>query len=147
MKSAKLSAEHQFILDCAGILEECDKGGLPELEARYEEFYGHVETLGRNLAEFLDDNLGVYEIKGSLEELFKIGLASDRFIASPLNDLERPFYGCGQAVQKVVEIIIPDNSNMPEPDDEKIKAAFRNGFGPNTHPAPTQQPLHVAWLQ
>jgi hypothetical protein len=126
MKSAKLSAEHQFILDCARIMEERDKGGRSAHEARYEEFYGYIETLGRRLAALVAEYDNPGRIKGYVE-LFKIGFSPDSRVSSPLDFWENTFYECGETVQEVNEVIIPDESHMPETDEERILEAFRAG--------------------
>jgi hypothetical protein len=126
MESAKLRAEHQFILDCARIIEERNIGGRFDHKARYKELYGHVETLGRNLAAFVVEHDNPDKIKGYVE-LFAIGLSPDAYIESPLDFIEREFYECGESVQEVTEVIIPDNIDIPETDDARIMEAFRAG--------------------
>jgi hypothetical protein len=126
MKSAKLSAEHQFILDCAGIMKGRDAGGRSDHEARYEEFYEHIEALGRSLAALV----AKYDSPDRLEEyieLFTIGFAPDKCVNSSLEFLEKAFYECGETVQEVNGVMIPDESHMPEPDEERIMEAFRAG--------------------
>jgi hypothetical protein len=126
MKSARLSAEHRFILDCAGIMKERDTGGRAALEARYEEFYGYIESLGRSLADFAAEYEGPDKIEEYVE-LFRVGFAPDSYFSSPLELVENAFYECGETVQEMNEVIISDEPDMPETDDGRIMEAFRAG--------------------
>ena len=87
MKTAILSAEHQFILDCAGLLNTRDgEFGDTRIEARYEEFYGHIRAMGRNLAGLLIESPGfsgadwIANSVGHFTGLFMDGVAPDRFV-------------------------------------------------------------------
>jgi hypothetical protein len=49
-------------------------------------------------------------------------------IEDPLTYEEGTFYCCGETVQEVNEIIVPDDADLPETDDEEILKAFRYGI-------------------
>jgi hypothetical protein len=77
MKSAKLIPEHQFILDCAWVIQGRDSGNLHELEDSYKWFYRDIETLGRNLAELVAEEGTQANIEEYIE-MFEAGFRQIR---------------------------------------------------------------------
>jgi hypothetical protein len=125
MESVKLMAECRFIQNCKPLIEERDAGGHFNFVTRLEEFYAHIETLGRDLSAFV---VGDSDEITELIQLFAIGLSPDEYIDTPLEFVENAFYSCGQTVGEVALFLEPDIIDIPGPDNERIKEALRVGI-------------------
>jgi hypothetical protein len=134
-KDIKMSVRHIFLERYSSLADDCDQGGLSELLSRYKEFYGHVEKLGKNLAEyasFRDMKIMKKSRASYLMRLFRKGFALAKVDHAELDPIENFVYQCGNSVRIAVDNITPEPTYRrncpPMPKYEKILSAFRCGL-------------------